>query len=175
MSVHIQILYNTSITHGLLTRSNSERPESRTSSTLGARTTSPLESLHKEVKTWIHTLTQDLDIVINAINLTLTEQYHHIRADIAHDESRLPFNLSPKIIKILPSNIHHFVSKTALKHIKQQYLLVITRPPPKQEAPPSLCSIAFEQIYGLPCCHYIRDALSANEIWTISERDVNPH
>ena len=70
------------------------------------------------MKTWIHTLTQDLNVVIEAINLSLTEQSHRIRADITHNKSYLSFDLLSNIIKILSHNIHHFISKMALKLIK---------------------------------------------------------
>ena len=35
--------------------------------------------------------------------------------------------------------------------------------------------MAFERVYGLPCCHHIRDALAASEKWQIGECDIAPH
>lgn len=89
------------------------------------RTTSPLESLHGVVKSWIQVSTLDLDLVVDKMKLAVDLQLKKIRDSMTMEGSFISSHHKSSIITIMPPLLHQSVSRFALNLLTKQYHMAV--------------------------------------------------
>lgn len=139
----------------------------------GQRVNSPVETAHKDVKSFLITGTSDLLHLHNAISLMLQKK----ERDYDENAARMQMRQRQRFIQQQGwlGNIPMTVSYVAVDLLAQQHRLAVAAMPSSRGLMPEPlkpCTGSFMQQYALPCSHMILKKLDDGE--ALSKEDVHP-
>jgi len=139
----------------------------------GQRTTSPVESVNRYLKSFVVTGASTIVAVVRQSLNMLQQMEASIEEGLKKERNRLKFEfLGQKWLGKAPYN----VSAKALTLVTRQHQIMLSAIPSRSRPnPPPLqpCSHQFSAQFGIPCSHALLDKHQANEVLT--KEDFSPY
>ena len=133
----------------------------------GNTSTSKLEGTHRTVKDYLDNSRGDLLQMVNSIENAIGNWVHEYKAYLAKTYGRPAREANASKIECCDENLNKHITNYAMKLFAKQLTLAQSSEPMQE------CSKQWWSIYGIPCCHMIKEAIDSS--YTFVADDFDPH